>query len=133
MSLELKQMVLRAIRKTIQNKLDMNSEFKKALLEGDQGKAYIQNMANNLTLQIKSTPNWIFIDQFTIHGIVSDFTNVFINGMERKAGRKAALENEAMVEAAAKKYEWMDENGNGTDPETGIQIVDKTVTNGPAS
>lgn len=131
MSSDLFHTVHKTVISVIQQKPFMNSELKRALLNSDNGKQRLKLLAANIVTQIKSEQNWVFIDEPRLKSLVADLTELFLALFKKHAEEKAI--SEAMKNSIVKentKFDFLDSNGNGIDPETGIKIVDKEVTNG---
>jgi len=122
--------VYNIITSTLALKTDIPTELKDALLKSDIGKSRLKLFANNISNEILKQRNSFLIDETRLNVLVSSFTDYFIYAFKRNADEKAM--SEIVKSTIAKnhedtKFSFLDENGNGVDPETGIKIVDREV------
>lgn len=127
--------LLNTVHKTavqyISQKPYLDAELRRALLRSDNGRARVKLLAANIVKQIKTEKNWVFIDEMRLKSLVCDLTEFFLYAFKRKAEESAISEAmKSSIEKEQNKFSFLDENGNGIDPETGIKIVDKVVSDG---
>jgi hypothetical protein len=133
-SVELYNIVHKTVIATITHKQFIESELRHALLKSDNGKARLKLLARNIVNQIKSEKSWVYIDQYRLKALVSDLTEFFLYAFKRQAMEKSISDlAKSQIIKEHTKFDFLDENGNGTDPETGIKIADKVISDGSTS
>lgn len=98
--------------------MDIPSELRTALKAHER----VPQFVDNLLKEINNFPRKLNVNRFKLKNLVYDMTEVFVRGVE--ATIRARQMSEIEKNSLKPKDDFLDNQGNGVDPETGVKIVD---------
>lgn len=111
----MKQIVRLDYAECIQLMTNMPSELKRALRTSERVPVFVDRLADELT---KAESAGVKLSRERIKSTVYEMTEFFASNLKRSADKKAAVEHDKLAAQ-------LDAQGNGTDENLGVTIVDR--------
>lgn len=115
--MDLRQMIIQDYQEKVAM-MDIPSDLKTALKSHER----VPQFVDNLLKEINNFPRKLKVNRYKLKSLVYDMTELFIKGVETTS--KVRQMSEIERNALKPKEDFLDNQGNGTDPETGVKIVE---------